>query len=201
MYVPSALVRYDRIYQGDVFEEFPCPILASTDFTFMRMEGESARTYSESELPGGWQDEESIVIPAQRFKIVVLSQSCDIHEEGKLNLRLAEQQEYDNPFILYGPLIPFDKLAINTPQKRDLRLQKPLRAFYFPSHPDGLFPESAVVFNWICTISKSRINRFSTFDPKRKLAELASPHREALGSKLGYSLSRVGLPSDVTFIA
>jgi hypothetical protein len=88
---------------------------------------------------------------------------------------------------------------VNEERKKAIREQKPVGSFYFPSHPDGLFSESVVFFYWLCTILKSRTNRFHSFAPKRKLAELSSPHREALASKLGYSLSRVGLPTDKEF--
>lgn len=200
MYVPEEAVRRDRIYQGDVFEEFPCPVVQSGDVTFLRLEGGRATTYSETELPGGWQYEEFAIVRAQRNKIVIVSQSCDIHEEGKLNLRMGEQEKYDQPYILYAPLLPLDRLEITPGQAVSLRQQKPVRAFFFQAHPAGLFPDSAVVFSWICSIRKSRINRFRTFEPKRKLAELRSPYREAFSSKLGYFLSRVGLPADVPFI-
>jgi len=198
MYVPSAALQSDRIFQGDVFDDFPCPFLPSTDFSFLR--SESGEVFPESDLPGGWREEELLIIRARRYKIVVLSQSCDIHEEGKRNLRLQESQHYDSPNILFSPLIPLDQLDVKVSTKENLRTQKAVGGFYFARHPDGLFEESAVLFSWICPLTKSRVNRFKTFEPKRKLASLALPYREALASKLGYSLSRVALPSETVFI-
>jgi hypothetical protein len=73
MYVPSDKVRHDRIYQGDVFEEFACLWLPSADLTFLREDEDGAKTYGEDDLPGGWQEEEVLVVRAKRWRVVILS--------------------------------------------------------------------------------------------------------------------------------
>jgi hypothetical protein len=197
-YLPQAELTTSRIFQGDVFEEFPCFLLPSTDFQFLREEEGEGVVYREQELPVGWLEEENLVVRARRFKIIVVSQSCDIHEEGRRNLRLGDDENFDYPTILYAPLIPLTDLAQYgrlANRVEDLRKQNVAGAFYLPAHPAATLAESVALFSWICSIRKSRENRFNTFDPKRKLASLASPYREAFAQKFAHLIGRVALPS------
>lgn len=192
----------DKIYQGDIFDEFPCHFLLDTDFLILREDGE---LYSEDRLPEGWRSEENIVVRASRHRIVLISQSCDIHEEQITDLCLNEQQRYRNPLILYAPLIPVDQLQDFPQFKKQIKSRNVAQtqnlsgAFFFPGHPDGLFPESVAPFTWVCGIRKTRANRFSTFEPRRRLASLRSPYRESLAAKFAHFFGRVALPSDKAF--
>ena len=201
-YVPDGQLDPDRIFQGDIFDDFPCFFLPSTDFRFLREDGQ---TYSEPDLPGAWkegEEEELLIVRARRYKIILLSQSCDIHEEGKTNLYLDDAESYTNQLILYCPVIPITALA-NYKKLREaakdpnkLQNQSVSGAFYLPAYPDGRrFPDSIVYLTWVCSITKAKANRFRTFDPKRRLASLASPYREAFASKFAQAIDRVALPT------
>jgi hypothetical protein len=201
-YLPDDQIDAEKIYQGDIFEEFPCFVLASTDFVFLREDG---GTFREAELPGGWREEELLIVRARKQRIVLLSQTCDIHEEGLTNLYLGDQEQYANQVILYAPVVPlteltnYNKLKGAAKDRQRLENQNVAGAFYLPAHPDGRFPESLAYLQWVCGITKLRANRFRTFDPKRRCVSLAPPYREALSSKFAYTFGRVALPSAATF--
>lgn len=188
MYVPDADVDPDRIFQGDIFEEFPCFFLPSTDFRFLREDGE---TYSEEELPGGWRAEELLIVRA----------SCDIHEEARRNLFLEQAENYTYQLILYCPVIPLNELQ-NYRQLREavkdrdkaLNQNLPGGAFFLAEKPPQ-FPDSVAYPHWVCAVTKAKANRFKTFDPKRRIASLASPFRESFANKFGQTIARVALPT------
>jgi hypothetical protein len=209
-YVPVGQLDPDRIHQGDIFEDFPCFFLPSTEFQFLRTEGPEGtegRFYAEQYLPGGWREEELLIVRAKKYKIILVSQSCDIHEESKPNLYLDENEQYANQLILYSPVIPvtalanYSKLRAAAKEPHKLENQNVAGAFYLPDHPDGHFLASIVYLHWMCSISKTKANRFKTFDPKRRLASLASPFREAFASKIGQTIERVALPTPYRFVA
>lgn len=198
-YVPDGQLDPDRIFQGDIFVDFPCFFLPSTDFQFLREDGQVC---AEVDLPQGWREEELLIVRARRYKIILLSQTCDIHEEGKRNLYLDANENYANQLILYAPIIPltelekYKKQRDATKDRRQLENQKISSAFFLPAHPDGQrVPDSIVYFPWVCSIAKSKANRFSTFEPKNRLTSLASPFREAFASKFGQAIERVALPT------
>src|SRR5262249_34973746 len=188
----------DRIYQGDIFTEFPCFFLPSTDFTFLRSDGQ---TYSEAQLPGGWEQEELLIVRARRYKIILVSQTCDIHEEGRRNLQLGPNEHYAYQLIHYCPILPLTELQNYQALKNAVRDKKhenqnlPGGAFYLPAHPAGHFPDSIAYPHWICAITKTKANRFTTFVPKQRLASLAPPFREAFANKFGQVYARVALPT------
>jgi hypothetical protein len=200
-YVPDNDLDPDRIYQGDIFDDFPCFFLPSTEFRFLREGGEDGATYSEAELPGGWREEELLIVRARRFKIILVSQTCDIHEEGKRNLYLGETESYAYQLILYSPVIPLTELQ-NYKQLKDAAKDStklnnqnlPGGAFFLPAYPPH-FPDSFAYPHWVCPITKAKADRFKTFDPKQRLASLASPFREAFASKFAQVYGRVALPA------
>jgi hypothetical protein len=202
-YVPDGENDDRIIFQGDIFEEFPCFFLPSTDFQILRADGEEGGIYREAELPGGWQEEELLIVRARRHKIILISQSCDIHEEGKRNLYQDEAENYNYQLIHYSPLLPVTPAALKnysqlrdaTKDRRKLTQQNlPGGAFFLPAH-EPHFPDSIVYPHWICAITKTKANRFKTFHPKRRLASLASPFRESFAHKLAQIVGRVALPS------
>ena len=133
---------------------------------------------------------------------MLLSQTCDIHEEGKPSLYLEPEDKYDYQFILFAPLIPlarFDDYPRLRRNKGKLREQNIAGAFWLPEHAEREIEESVVYFHLVGAMLKRRDNRFRSFDPKRRLASLRSPYREALANKFGIMISRVALPSDFTF--
>src|SRR5215469_7735292 len=174
MYRPAGEFVADRIFQGDIFDDFPCFWMpAPDDVKFLRGGAEGTGDFfSEAELPGGRGPEEAVLLRARRHKIIVVSQSCDVHEERFKNLYLGEAEEYDHPFILYSPVIPIAELA-NYPriqksaqdQKKIQNQNLPGSVFYLEAHPDNLFPESVAYTHWVCSIKKTKENRFRTFSP------------------------------------
>ncbi len=197
-YVPDGQLDPDRIYQGDIFDDFPCFFLSSTDFRFLRPDGQ---TYDEAGLPDGWGEEEILLVRARRYKIILVSQTCDIHEQGKRNLHLGAEENYANQLILYCPVMPLTALQAH-PKLRDaaknrqnLENQNLSGAFYLPAHPAGGIPESIVYLSWVCSITKAKANRFKTFDAKQRRASLASPFREAFAHKFANLCGRVALPT------
>jgi predicted metal-dependent hydrolase len=187
------------MYQGDIYDFFPCFSLLDGPRSYIReTEGVEGRIYeSEEELPNGWRDEENLILRARRHRIIVLSQTCDIWEEGVTPLKLETQQKYENPWIIYAPLIPLTELEFKASRFAALRQQNLGGAFYLPEHQS--LPESGVLFSWLCTIRKPRHNRFAAFDTTAKLASLASPFREALAVKFSHFYGRVALPSSDSF--
>ncbi len=201
-YLPDDEVVRDKLFQGDIFEEIPCPYLQEVDPLIFRREGDVLIPNSGTDLPDAWQREELILVRAKRFKVILLSQTCDIHEEGKANLYLAPEEKYEYPFILFAPLIPFTQIhdypRFQRNQER-LRNQNLPGTFWLPAFPEKGIQESVVYFSLVCAMVKGRDNRFESFHPKNRLASLRSPYREALASKFGIMVSRVALPSDFAF--
>jgi len=206
-YIPDEQLDPDRIYQGDIFEDFPCYFLPSTKLAFLREDGV---IYPESELPGGWKEEELFIVRARKYKIIIVSQTCDIHEEAKRNLYLEDNEHYTYQLIHYAPVIPLTELqnyrqlreAVRDPNKL-LNQNLPAGAFFLPAH-QVRFPDSIAYPHWLCAIAKSKANRFKTFDPKKRIASLASPFRESFASKVAQVIGRVALPTGTfseTFIA
>jgi hypothetical protein len=188
----------DRIYQGDIFQEFPCFFLPSTDFQFLRDDGQ---TYTEEELPGGWGQEELLIVRARRHRIILVSQTCDVHEEGKPNLHLAAEETYVYQLIHYCPVFPLTELQNHkslrdaVKDRKHLNQNLPGGAFFLPAHPSGSFPDSIAYPHWVCAITKTKANRFTSFTPKQRLASLAPPFREAFANKFGQVYARVALPT------
>lgn len=191
-----------KIFQGDIFEPIPCPYLQQTSPLIFREKDEELIPTMENELPDAWQRDELILVRARKDKVILLSQTCDIHEERHQNLYLESQEKYEYQFILYAPLIPINQLD-EYPRLRQnektLRNQNLAGAFWLPEDTNKGIEESVVYFHLVCAILKRRENRFLSFEPKRRLASLRSPYREALASKFGYMISRVALPSNFVF--
>jgi hypothetical protein len=201
-YLADDEVDQQKLFQGDIFEAIPCPYLQEVSPLILREDGEVLIPSQEGDLPDAWQRDELILVRARRLKVILLSQTCDIHEEGKPNLYLLPEEKYDCQFILFAPLIPlaqldeFPKLRRN---KDKLREQNIVGAFWLPEHTEKEIEESVVYFHLVGAMLKGRDNRFRSFDPKRRLASLRSPYREALAHKFGIMISRVALPSDFSF--
>jgi len=193
----------NKLYQGDIFEAIPCPYLQEVTPIIFREEGEELTPASEGELQDAWQRDELILVRARKYKVILLSQTCDIHEEGIPHLYLRPEENYVNQFILFAPLVPlvqldqYPKFQKNLERIRNQNLQG---AFWLPNSPEHELQESVVYFHLVGAMVKGRDNRFLSFDPKRRLASLRSPHREALASKFAYVISRVALPSGFNFV-
>ena len=201
-YLDNSEVDPAKLFQGDIFEPIPCSYMQQTNPIVFRENGQGLVPSSEDELSDAWQREELILVKAIKRKIILLSQTCDIHEEKYRNLQLDPQQKYDYQFILYAPVIPITQLDEYPRLRRNidnLRKQNAQGAFWLPEDTEKGIEESVVYLPLICSMLKRRDNRFLTFHPRRRLASLKSPYREALGHKLGDMISRVALPSDFIF--
>lgn len=201
-YLTNDEVDREKLFQGDIFEAIPCPYLQEASPLLLREDREELVPALENELPDAWQRDELILVRARKYKVILLSQTCDIHEEGKPRLYLATEEKYDCQFILFAPLIPltqvddYPKLYRN----RDvLRQQNVAGAFWLPGDAEQGIEESVVYFHLVGAMLKRKDNRFRSFHPKNRLASLRSPYREALASKFGFMISRVALPSDFAF--
>ena len=192
----------DKLFQGDIFEPIPCPYLQEVSPHIFREQGEELVSVPEQEVPGAWESDELILVRARKLKVILLSQTCDIHEEKRPNLYLNPQENYDNQFILYAPVLPIEQLR-NYPRLRRnaerLRNQGLDSAFWLPADEEKGIEESVVYFHLVAAIVKRRDNRFLAFHPKRRLASLRAPYREALATKFAHMISRVALPSDFVF--
>lgn len=201
-YLNNDEVDPNKLFQGDIFEAIPCPFLQQTVTTVFREDGEELVPMLEDDLPDAWQQrDELILVRARKFKVILLSQTCDIHEERHRNLYLEPQEKYDCQFILYAPLIPVNRLDEypRLHRTQNFQNQNLPGAFWLPSDAEKSIEESVVYFHLVGAILKRRENRFQSFHPKRRLASLMSPHREALASKFAFMISRVALPSAVVF--
>jgi len=201
-YLNSNEMDPEKLYQGDIFEPFPCPYLQQTTNLLFRESEQGLTTHREEELQDAWQGDELILVRARKRKVILISQTCDIHEENHRNLELGREEKYDYQFILYAPLIPLDQLDEYPRLRRnrnELSKQILQGAFWLPEDSDKGVEESVVYFPMICSMVKRRDNRFLTFDPRRRLASLKSPYREAFAYKIGHMFSRVALPSNFTF--
>ena len=201
-YLNNNEVDQNKLFQGDIFEEIPCPYIQETVTTIFRQEGEELVPALEDELVDAWQHrDELILVRARKHKVILLSQTCDIHEERHRNLYLQPQEKYDYQFILYAPLIPVNQLDEYPRLRRtnNFQNQNLQGAFWLPSDAEKGIEESVVYFHLVGAMLKRRENRFRSFHPKRRLASLRPPYREALASKFGYMISRVALPSTFTF--
>jgi hypothetical protein len=201
-YIESGHEDPNKLYQGDIFEPIPCPFLQQVSPIILRQEGDELVPQREENLADAWSGDELILVRARKCKAILLSQTCDIHEERKQDLYLQDGEHYDFPFILYAPLIPmnqlqeYPRLARN---QENVRRQNLAGAFWLPNDSQRGIEESVVFFPLVCCIQKRRNNRFETFSPKRRLASLKSPFREALASKFSHWISRVALPSGLVF--
>jgi hypothetical protein len=192
----------EKLFQGDIFEPIPCPYQVQTTPLIFRENENQIIPSREEDLTDAWHTDELILVRARRCKVILLSQTCDIHEEKYKNLDLNTQEKYDCQFILYAPLLPLDQLDEYPKLRRNrtkLSEQNLPGAFWLPEDREKGIEESVVYFHLVCSMLKRRENRFLTFHPKRRLASLKSPFREAFASKLGYMFSRIALPSDFTF--
>jgi hypothetical protein len=191
-----------KLFQGDIFEAIPCPYLQEVTPLIFREQGEELVSAPEEEVMGAWESDELILVRARKLKVILLSQTCDIHEEKKRRLYLDPQENYDNHFILYAPLLPIEELQ-NYPRLRTnlkkLRDQALPSAFWLPADEERGIEESVVYFHLVAAIVKRRDNRFRSFDPKRRFGSLRPPYREALATKFAHMISRVALPSDFVF--
>jgi len=202
-YLADAEVDQQKLYQGDIFEAIPCPYLQQVSPLIFREDGEELAPAFEDDLPDAWQRDELILVRARKFKVILLSQTCDIHEEGKPDLYLAPEEKYDYQFILFAPLIPLvqlDEYPRLRRHKSDLRKQNIAGAFWLPEYTQKGIEESVVYFHLVGAMLKRRDHRFRSFEPKNRLASLGSPYREALASRFAIMISRVALPSDFTFL-
>lgn len=201
-YIESGQEDSSKLFQGDIFEPIPCPFLQQVSPTILREDGDELVPYLEQNLGDAWSRDELILVRARKVKVILLSQTCDIHEEHKPNLHLQQRENYDFPFILYAPLIPMNQLQEYPRLARNqgrVRGQNLAGAFWLPNDSQRGIEESVVFFPLVCSMQKSRNNRFETFSPRRRLVSLKSPFREALASKFSHWISRVALPSDFVF--
>jgi len=205
-YVSKEDMDPTKLFQGDIFEAIPCPYLEQTEPTIFRESGEELVPYEQGQLENAWNNrDELILVRARKYQIILLSQTCDIHEEGFKKLQLAEDQKYDCQFILFAPLLPltdldqYPKLRKRQRDRQALETQNIKGGFYLPEYPAVGIHESIVYFHLVASMFKSRSNRFSSFNPRKRLASLRSPFREALAHKFGDCFSRVALPSGVEF--
>ena len=202
-YLNAAEVDPTKLFQGDIFEPIPCPYIQETSPMIFRQTDEELLPTPEGELHDAWQRDELILVRARKYKVILLSQTCDIHEERHGNLYLDAQEKYDFQFILYAPLIPVDQLDEYPRLRRNRQRfenQNLEGAFWLPGDPDKGIEESVVYFHLVAAMLKRQENRFLSFDPKRRLTSLRSPYRENIASKFGYMISRVALPSTFAFI-
>lgn len=201
-YIESGHEDPNKLFQGDIFEPIPCPFLQQVSPIILRQQGDELVPQREENLADAWSGDELILVRARKCKAILLSQTCDIHEERKQDLYLPHDEHYDFPFILYAPLIPmnqlqeYPRLARN---QENVRRQNLAGAFWLPNDSQRGIEESVVFFPLVCSMQKRRNNRFETFSPKRRLASLKSPFREALASKFSHWISRVALPSGFVF--
>jgi hypothetical protein len=194
----------EKLFQGDIFETIPCPYLQETAPLIYRETSSGLNAYKEEDLADAWERDELILVRARKLKVILLSQTCDIHEERYKSLELDANQKYDCQFILYAPLFPVSQLDEYPKFRRNLenlRTQNFAGGFWLPADSEKGIEESVAYFHLVCAMLKRRQNRFLSFHPKKRLASLKSPYREALASKFGLTFSRVALPSQVTFIA
>lgn len=201
-YIESRNEDANKLFQGDIFEAIPCPYLQQVSPIILRQRGDELAPEREENLPDAWSGDELILVRARKCKVILLSQTCDIHEQGKPNLYLEDREQYDCPFILYAPLIPMDQLEEYPRLRRNrdrARNQNLPGVFWLPDDLQRGIEESVVFFPLVCSIRKRKDNRFETFSPKRRIASLKSPFREALGNKFSHWIGRVALPSDFVF--
>jgi len=203
-YVDAGQEETGKLFQGDIFEAIPCLYLPQTSpIVILRQNGAELAAQVEDRLADAWSGDELIMVRARKLKVILLSQTCDIHEERKLDLCLQQNEKYDTPFILYAPLIPMNRIDefpnIRRRNQTDLEHQNLAGAFWLPADAGRGIEESVVLLSLVSSIQKKRDNRFNTFVPKNRLASLKSPFREALATKFAHWISRVALPSDVAF--
>lgn len=204
MYLSQAEMDLKRIFQGDIFRaSVPLFYLPDKTFNLYRITNGVWHEYTEKELIDKgervWEEDESIMVRARKKDIIIISQSCDIHEEGLTNLQLSEGQEFKNPFIIYAPIYPLEEVRQTEHNKKLIRDNKLNNAFYLEKNADLAIGESVVFLTHFCSILKSRINRFETFGLENRIASLRLPWREAFAHKVGNLFSRVAIPSNVVF--
>jgi len=205
MYLSLTEMDPKTIFQGDIFRA-SVPLFYLPDnktFNLYRITDGVWHEYTEIELiekrERVWEEDESIMVRARKKQIIVISQSCDIHEEGLTNLQLSEGQEFTNPFIIYAPIYSLEEMRQTEGKKKQIRGNKLNNAFYLEKNADLGIGESVVLLTHFCSILKSRINRFETFGLENRIASLRLPWREAFAHKVGNFFSRVAIPSDVVF--
>jgi hypothetical protein len=201
-YSGNGEVDQGKLFQGDIFEPIPCPYLQGVSPLILREQGEELVPAYEQDLPDAWQRDELILVRARKLKVILLSQTCDIHEEERPNLYLGPEEKYVYQFILFAPLIPITQLDEYPKLRRNvekLRQQNLPGAFWLPGDDQKGIEESVVYFHLVAAMLKRRDNRFRSFDPRRRLASLRSPYREALATKFAHLIGRVALPSDFVF--
>lgn len=201
MYLSPEEIDPQKIFQGDIFREpVPSFYLPNKNFNLYRFTDGIWHEYTENELTEKgkkvWLEDEFIMVRARKKKIIIISQSCDIHEERFTNLQLSDGQEFKNPFLIYAPIYSLEEV---TGRKQDLRQNKLLHAFYLEKNEDLAIEESVVWLTHFCSILKSRVNRFTTFGLENRIASLRPPWREALAHRVGNLFSRVAIPSEVVF--
>jgi hypothetical protein len=207
MYLSRDGLDPKKIYQGDIFAPvtplFYLPNKPDNTLNLFRLLEGIWYEYTENELKEKgervWVEDEFIMVRARKKNIIIISQTCDIHEEGLPDLRLPEGQEFKNPFIIYAPIFSFDEIQFGEQKKKDIRNQRLINTFYLEKNEELGIPESVVWLNHFCSILKSRINRFDTFGLENRIASLRPPWREALAHTVGNLFSRVALPSEVVF--
>ncbi len=190
-----------KIFQGDIFRAVvPSFYLPNKNFNLYRLTNQIWYEHTENELIENgkpvWAEDEFIMVRAKKKNIIIVSQSCDIHEEGFTNLRLEENQQFKNPFVIYAPIYSFEEIQ---GKKKEIRENKLVNAFYLEKNEDLGIEESVVWLTHFCSILKSRVNRFDTFDLANRIASLRPPWREAFAHRVGNLFSRVGIPTEVAF--
>jgi len=193
-----------KLFQGDILEAMPCPYLEQTEpIIFREKDSDELVPHQESRLKDAWSADEWILVRARKYQIILLSQTCDIHEERFKTLNLPRDHKYDCQFILFAPLLPLTDLVqypkYRKADQKALQNQNINGAFYLPAYPEAGIVDSIVYFHLVASMIKTPSNRFTSFDPKKRLASLQSPYREALAHQFGHCFSRVALPSGFAF--
>jgi hypothetical protein len=115
MYFSREEMDPQKIFQGDIFREpVPSFYLPNKDYNLYRLTDGIWHEYTENELNKKgekvWEEDEFIMVRARKKHIIIISQSCDIHEEGFVNLQLSDKQEFKNPFIIYAPIYSLEEI-------------------------------------------------------------------------------------------
>ena len=142
MYVDSADINKNILYQGDVITNFPFHIFKNSQSVKKNDAG-----YFEID-PDGDSEHTLHIVQASKSRVIILSQSCDI--QRRKNIIICP---------VYNLVDFTTENTINADSLRNIRERKLYYLFYLPAFLD--FPESIADLQTMLYVPKSVIEQFA----------------------------------------